>query len=1166
MAEPPTRGSESCDADDRLYEAIAAYEAARDAQQRPSPEDYLARYPEVADRLARYFTNQEDLMRLFESQETDAVEPAAEPEPFPEIPGYHVLERIAPGGMGIVYRAWQRTPGRMVALKVIRPDRLDGASPRQRRLIIERFRTEAQAAAQLEHDHIVGVFEVGEAGGRPYFSMRYVEGTSLGHLLEAHPLECRKAATYLEQVTRAVHEAHRHGILHRDLKPGNILLDTRTDRALVADFGLAKLQNPQSERTQTGGERLGTLVYMSPEQDRTPSKVTVVSDVYSLGATLYALLAGRPPFLGESEAETHRLIHEAEPPSLRARNPKVDRDLETICLKCLEKEPARRYDSAEALANDLRHWLNGEPIDARRTRLPEKVLKWARRKPAWAMVTALFAVLVGAALVVPYVFMYREHLHGLQRDKTLGEKQYQLALNQLDEGLRRLGDKGDEGHGLVQLAFSLKTAPPDADDLARVIRANLESWQGRLSALRGCFVHGANVGAVAFRPDGKVALTAGADGVVRFWDVATGKQLPIRLDHGGQVLAVAFHPRGQIVLTGGAGGARLWRVSAGDALNQLLAHAGEVRAVAFSPDGKFALTGGKDTTARLWDVETGKPHGGPLRHTRELWAVAFRHDGKVVATGGDGGHVRFWDVETGNPTGSPLQHALGIFSLAFSPDGQTLVTGGPDGSARLWEVASGRLLRALPHREVVHAVAFSPDGRFVLTGGTDRTARLWEAATGKPVGQSLPHPELLRSVAFSPDGRFVLTGAAEPAARYWEAASGKEPYTLLAHPDGVRTLRFDSDGARVLTGCWDGRVRLWNPVTPVRPALTLPHERAVRCAAISPDGKRILVGLHGPSTQPLHEAWLWDTATGQPACPPLWNDGSVSAVAFSRDGKTIVTAGEKGSVRFWGAVSGEALSEPLRFPQAISALVLGDDGHTVLTGCYDHAAWLWNPATRPKPLDFRHQGPVGAVALSPDCHRVLTGSADRTARLWSAETGEPLSPPLRHDWQVRVVAFGGRGKLLLTAGADGTARVWEVGSDQPHCRPLRHGDKIWAAALAPDEKTALTGSADQTARFWDTATGRPIGPALEFRRDVRTVAFCPRGLRAAVGSDDGGVLVCDVPTPRDGTADGLFLWAKVLTGLDLSDTGAARVADAATWAEWSRRLAETDAAHRKDRE
>src|SRR5262249_54613802 len=287
--------------------------------------------------------------------------PGTEPETFPEVPGYQILEVIGWGGMGVVYKARQLKPKRIVALKVIRPDRLEGLSPEERRKAIERFTTEAQAAAHLEHENIVRVYEVGEVHGRPFYSMQYVVGRSLHDLIQAGPLEGRRAAAYLEKVAPAVHEAHRHGILHRDLKPHNILVETNGDRPLVADFGLAKLLQGGREVTATG-DVMGTPPYMSPEQAQGSANVTVASDVYSLGATLYAVLTGRPPFQAATPVDTILQVLDREPVKPRLLNPQVHADIETICLKCLEKEPRKRYASAEELADRLRLFVERKPI------------------------------------------------------------------------------------------------------------------------------------------------------------------------------------------------------------------------------------------------------------------------------------------------------------------------------------------------------------------------------------------------------------------------------------------------------------------------------------------------------------------------------------------------------------------------------------------------------------------------------------------------------------------------------------------------------------------------------------------------------------------------------------------------------------------------------------
>src|SRR5262245_4075158 len=347
MVNEPTTG---LDAESRLEEAIVSFEQARDKGANPDPRDWLARYADVGERLAAFFADGARIAGVAAPLRS----PAAPREKLPEIEDYEILDdNLPPGGMGVVYKARQRSARRIVALKVIRTDRLEALSPRQRQQAVERFVAEAQAAAQLEHDHIVKVYHVGEDGGRPFYAMRFVEGPALAALIETGPVDARRAARYIEQVARGVHEAHRHGILHRDIKPQNILVDTETDRALVTDFGLAKLIQDDQGLTRTG-DIMGTPPYMPPEQAQSADKGTVASDVYSLGATLYALLTGRPPFKADTPVATLKKVLEEDPVPPRKLQPAMPRDLETICLKCLEKNPRKRYASAEELADRLR--------------------------------------------------------------------------------------------------------------------------------------------------------------------------------------------------------------------------------------------------------------------------------------------------------------------------------------------------------------------------------------------------------------------------------------------------------------------------------------------------------------------------------------------------------------------------------------------------------------------------------------------------------------------------------------------------------------------------------------------------------------------------------------------------------------------------------------------
>jgi serine/threonine protein kinase len=416
--------------------------ARRHCGEEASLEEYRRRFPQVPisedqfDSALPMLSQSSQKIQLAETLVTGLPGGAAAPSAAPQDFGnYESLEEIGRGGMGVVYRARQRTADRVVALKVIRRDRLEQLPRDTHANALERFRHEAQAAAKLEHENIVTVYEVGEIDQQPFFSMRYVEGRSLAEILREGPMENRRAAAYLEPVARAVHEAHCQGILHRDLKPQNILVDKKTDRALVADFGLAKLSEGGHELTRAG-EIMGTPSYMSPEQAKDSANVTAKTDIYALGATLYHVLTARPPFQAATPLETLRQVIDEEPAPPRQLNPSINRDLETICLRCLQKEPARRYDSASALADDLARYLRGEPIQARPIGAPGRIWRWCRRKPALAAAIAAAATFFVVGSVVSTVLLFETRAALNQSEKSLGQ-----AVATVDDFLTLVGEE-----------------------------------------------------------------------------------------------------------------------------------------------------------------------------------------------------------------------------------------------------------------------------------------------------------------------------------------------------------------------------------------------------------------------------------------------------------------------------------------------------------------------------------------------------------------------------------------------------------------------------------------------------------------------------------------------------------------------------------------------------
>jgi WD40 repeat protein len=1048
--------------------------------------------------------------------------------------GYTVLDKLGQGGMGVVFQARQHNPERVVALKFF----AGGVHAAEERA---RFLAEANVIARLDHPNIVQVHAVGEHLDRPFLCLEYLEGGHLGKKIAGQPQPPRQAAHLLKQLAHAVQHAHEKGIIHRDLKPANVLL-TADGTPKVTDFGLARFGRP--ELTATGAV-LGTPAYMAPEQARGEAKqVGPAADIWALGVILYELLTGQPPFRGVQVLDTLQQVVEREPVAPRQLQPKVPRDLETICLKCLHKQSSRRYPSAAELTSDLQHFLAGLPISARPLGVLERASRWSRRNPALAtagLLTLAFFVLTVAASIGFGVYQY-------QVATSLDAARQKADLLVLQSGIARATDlcqQGDVAQGLLWWADSLERAEDlKAADAERLIRSNLGSWAQRWHTLRACLEHTHTITAVALAPSGRLAATAGTDGTVQlwqtpagakvgkplphagpvtqvlfgpdskmlltvsgraafFWDAATGSRLDsLCLELKETITAVAFDPHGTAVLAGGADGSlRLLELTSGHTRDFLHRHKGPIHAATFSADGRLALSGGGDSTGRLWHTDSGQPAAEPLRHAEAVRAVAFRPDGQAVATGSSDATAQVWQVATGAKLGPPLRHNARVTALAFGPDDKTLATASAGWNAYLWDADTGTLRATLKHLGPVHSLQLSGDGKTLVTGSLDGTVRLWDTASGKPAAAPLTHPGELRWVAFSPDGRWILTAGAGPAARLWQRAAPPETETRLHYPGWTFALAFSATGCYLATPGEDHGVPVWEVATQRR-VCHLPHPGLVRAVAFRPDEEIIATGGEDRQIR------LWRVADGRPSGAALDHPAEVSAAAFAPDGRTLLTGTIAGMLTLWEVATGRRLQQLARHEGPIWSAAFSADGRWFITAGADHTARIGEAATTRPVATLRHQGQVWSAAFSPDGTAVVTASGDQTVRQWQTVTGRPLGAPLRTGGPVRSVAFSPDGQALVVGSWEGTARLWEAASRKPLGAPLGHASgPVLAARFIDGGKTIIGATEDKTLLRWPT------------------------------------------PAPFAGTAQRAAYWAQVSTGLALDSDGGIQVLTIADWQE-----------------
>ncbi|MCC6511985.1 MAG: protein kinase, partial [Pirellulaceae bacterium] len=968
---------------------------------------------------------------------------------------YEILEKIGQGGMGLVYRALQRSLNRLVAIKTI------NIAASFHPTLRARFQAEAELSAQLQHPNIVQIYSIGENDGVPYFSMELVAGPNLAEAIAERPLEPQVAARLVATLARAIHHAHTQGVIHRDLKPTNILLAPSDQRESggdlctqfepkIADFGLARFSKATTQQTYSGA-MLGTPSYMAPEQITDQDQVGPVSDVYSLGAILYTLLVGRPPFHAASALETLRQVRQEDPTPLRRLNSRLPRDLETICLKCLRKEPQARYESAEQLSADLHRFLLNKPIAARPIGLVERTWKWTHRHPSLA--TLILALVCSSVSMTALWWratasqlaegQQRSRAEQLSADREMQHAQREYEASNID-GCKQLLDACDpafrhwEWHYLNDLCDQALWQSPR---YAQAAQTTDISRDGRYVAI------------------GYGRWGYDAPQEIHLWDLHEQRLKFTMKGHPNcSVHDVHFSPDGKHLISAAIawntqedqeyGGVILWNLETGKPrfrfpkMNALVAN--------FHQDGQSFFLGSNQGSVTQHSVADGKlmkAYRGEKRNqlSQMILDINFDFNAQRMAATSRGGELAIWNLDTPKPIyflnelGDPRQ-------VKLLPDSQHVMVGGYLGD-REWFELGGEQLRSL-HRDSVGAVPytiFSPDGRLQVTSTFGKGVDIRDAVSGKLLRQLHCHLGHVRDMAFDGSGTRLVTCGHDGRAMLWDATGSDHYPTRYAMPGRVGAMVWSptetefalivqENPGRGSRSLGDPRIELRHPAT-LKSIGTLKLASVPTCLEYARDGQSLLVGLSD------HSAQVWQKNAKKPTCSFTGHAAKILDISTLAGSGNAISIDAVGKICQWKTVDGQ----PLEQQSSI--------------------------------------GPISLADFHPHKPLVATTTGENRLQLWNYQTRKTVTT-LPNMTRIRHLSFSDDGTMFGVAFEDLSSgeyrptinlfKASDLVSGQP-CKPFSqltgHLASISGFSFSPDNQRVVTISDDETVRLFDTALG-----------------------------------------------------------------------------------------------
>lgn len=1012
---------------------------------------------------------------------------AAQEPTLEQLGRFEIKRVVGEGAFGRVYRAYDPQLDRFVALKVPTFASTDKAR-------VRRFLTEAKAAAQLHHPNVVPTYDSGEAAGKLYIASQFVGGRPLNEQIKFAEIETNEAVRWVASLAEAVDYAHQQGIVHRDIKPHNVMLAENGEPQLM-DFGLARRVDEDASMT-VDGSLLGTPAYMSPEQARGEhGLVGPASDQYSLGVILYELLTGEKPFSGSPHSVIAQIVKD-DPPTIRDRDSCLPKDLDAICRKAMSRHPEHRYTSAAELGHDLRRYLDGRPTQARPPSVPERFAFWAKRNPVVVSLAGLLVASLLIGTVVSISFAVDANSQRVQAEKAADEAEIAEDTAKTAQG-RAIAAQQQTEKTLARSDYYLAISRWEAnrvreawDYLERVPEKHRRfEWYLAQQQFHGSEMthYGRAVEVVPYSrgvacsPDGELVASVNSNASIALWNLKTGQevhhfQLPdphvavndVEFTHDGQEILIT-------VRDGLNGPLYVWSLQDQQFVRTIVCS----YLNSLSPDSDELVSRERDRLV-FWSRNKGTEVRDvvlpPDVKSYSVCEPAWSPDGSLVALGASKNHqIVLVNAQDGrvakvlgeaNPVGVGTGGDFVVDQVDFTPDGKRLVASSLDDVLRIWSLDNDRVERSIPVDRLLK-FRLSPDGS-QIAACSNRVVRIFDSLTGTETAVLKGHFEVVGSLCFSPDGRRLLSGSHTGTTKVWDLAAGGQRILVPGHNSSVTSVATSPVSDQIAIGCTDRVVRVFDSTTGGLVHSLHGHAGAVHSVAFHPVEQQLASGSRNDNT-----VRIWDLQTGE--CRHVLQGHSQSRrlrgpfIAYNANGQLLASAGGDGKIKVWNPGKGSLIRTiDAQQDHMINAVAFDSTGTILVTCGQDRAINLWSVETGElkRTLSGHHRA-VRSVAFSPDRTMLASAGWDMSVRLWDLRSGQVIQALRGHTNYIQTVAFDPAGDRLASAGMDKTIRLWDVSTGE-ELRQLRgHSHYVNDVAFSRDGRSLVSRSVNGPARIWE---------------------------------------------------------------------------------------------------